>query len=82
MKQIGSLFMVLCMSLTMLPVTVLAGLDNEATAQTVETGTSGYELNLQSTQAATATTGSAITLPIPGDVLQIEGGELKDGVLV
>ncbi|HBG22270.1 MAG TPA: hypothetical protein DDW83_03320, partial [Peptococcaceae bacterium] len=70
------------MSLTMLPVTVLAGLDNEATAQTVETGTSGYELNLQSTQAATATTGSAITLPIPGDVLQIEGGELKDGVLV
>ena len=106
-KQIGSLFMAVCMVLTMLPITAFAEtgardpgtplgasgiitafseLDTEVSEQTVQTGTPEDELNLPSALADTvaesvyAINNSA--LPIPGDVLQMESGVLKDGVLV
>lgn len=89
-KQIISLFMAVCIVITMLPMKAFAELDTGVPAQTLEIGTPEDELSLSGTQAVTSTTGSAIavttgsaiTMPIPGDVLQLEGGELKDGVLV
>lgn len=134
LKQIGSLFMALCIVLTMLPMTAfaetsdkgsggsldtsptiatLAKLDSEAPAQTMDSGTHlgaggsitvlagmdtdipmramepgapGNELSLAGAQATTVSQSvyniNDLALPIPDDVLQIEDGDLKDGVPV
>ena len=75
-----SLILAVCMMFTMLTMTAYA----ETGAR--DPGTSEDELNLPSTQAATVAesvyAANNPILPIPGDVLQIAGGELKDGVLV
>ncbi len=106
-KQISCMYMVVCMVLTMMPMTAFAetsdkgfvvplgasgamtafaGLDTGVPMRTMALSTSGNEPSLSGSGATTVPQSvyalNNLALPIPGDVLQIEGGVLKDGVPV
>jgi hypothetical protein len=66
--------------------TAFAGLDTGVPMRTMALSTSGNEPSLSGAGATTVPQSvyalNNLALPIPGDVLQIEGGVLKDGVPV